>query len=213
MSMIIDLTHILKNEISVYPDTISPLFEQGNTIEKDGFSELNMTMCTHTGTHIDAPAHIIPNAKSLNDFPIDKFIGNAIVVDCSGKNSISLEFLKLIEDKIEQIDFILFYTGWQEKWNTPNYYDRFPTLTQEVVEWLLKFKLKALGFDTISVDKMCDDKLPNHHLLLQREILIIENMTNLDKLIGNSFELNCIPLKIENADGSPIRAFGRIQGE
>ncbi len=211
--MIVDLTHTLKNEITVYPGTTSPIFEQGNTIEKDGFAELNMTMCTHTGTHIDAPSHIISNANSLNDFTIDKFIGNAIVVDCSKKKSISLEFLNLIEEKIEQIDFILFYTGWQEKWNTPHYFDEFPVLTQEAVEWLLKFKLKALGFDTISVDKLTSIELPNHHLLLQREILIIENMTNLDKLIGNSFELNCIPLKIENSDGSPIRAFGRLQSE
>ncbi len=208
--MIVDLTHTLKNEITVYPGTVSPIFEQGNTIEKDGFAELNMTMCTHTGTHMDAPAHIIPNAKSLNDFTLDKFIGSGIVVDCSGKESISLEFLKLIEGKIEQTDYILFYTGWHKKWNTPNYFDEFPSLTQKAVEWLLKFKLKALGFDTISVDKLTDVKLPNHHLLLQREILIIENMTNLDKLIGNFFELNCIPLKIENSDGSPIRAFARI---
>ena len=109
--MIVDLTHTLKNEISVYPDTIPPIFKKGNTIEKDGFAELNMTMCTHTGTHIDAPSHIIPNAKSLNAFLVDKFIGDAIVVDCSGKKSISLKFLKLIEEKKDKIDFILFYTG------------------------------------------------------------------------------------------------------
>ena len=208
--MIVDLTHTLKKEITVYPGTDPPTFEQANTIDRDGFAELNMTMFTHTGTHIDAPSHIIPNAKSLSDFTIDKFIGNAIVVDCSEEKSISLEFLNLLEKEIKQIDFILFYTGWQEKWNTPNYFDEFPTLTQEAVEWLLKFKLKALGFDTISVDKITDANLPNHHLLLQREILIIENMTNLDKLIGNSFELNCIPLKIDNSDGSPVRAFGRF---
>ena len=208
--MILDLTHTLKNGMTVYPDTIPPIFDQGNTIEKDGFAELNITISTHTGTHIDAPSHIISNARSLDDFPVDKFIGKAIVVDCSEIKSISLEFLKLIKEKIEQIDFILFYTGWQKKWNTANYFDEFPTLTKEATEWLLKFKLKALGFDTISVDKLTDNKLPNHHLLLQREILIIENMTNLDKLIGNSFELNCIPLKIKNSDGSPIRAFARI---
>ncbi len=211
--MIIDLTHTLKNEISIYPDTIPPTFNQESTIEKDGFAEINMTMCTHNGTHIDAPAHIIPNSNSLDDFTIDKFIGNAIAVDCSEKKTINLEFLNLIEDKIKHIDFILFYTGWQKKWNTPNYFDEFPTLTLDAVEWLLKFKLKAVGFDTISVDKMTNNKLPNHHLLLQKEILIIENMTNLDKLIGTSFELNCIPLKIENSDGSPIRAFARIQSK
>ncbi len=211
--MIVDLTHTLKNEITVFPGTVSPKFEQESTIEKDGFAELSITMCSHTGTHMDAPAHIIPNSKSLNDFTLDKFVGRGIVVDCSRKRSINLEFLKQIQEKIEQTDFILFYTGWHKKWNSPNYFDEFPSLTQKAVEWLLKFKLKALGFDTISVDKLTDVKLPNHHLLLQKEILIIENMTNLDKLIGNLFELNCIPLKIENSDGSPIRAFARILSE
>lgn len=72
-------------------------------------------------------------------------------------------------------------------------------------------KLKALGFDSISVDKITDEALPNHKVLLKKEILIIENMTNLDKLVSKKFELNCIPLKIENSDGSPIRAFARVE--
>jgi kynurenine formamidase len=208
--MTIDLTHTLKNNITVYPGTILPTFEEGNTIAKDGFAELTMTMCTHTGTHMDAPCHIIQNARSLDEFPMDKFIGKAIVLDCSQISSISLNFLKLKETEIKEKDFILFYTGWQDKWNTPNYFDEFPTLTTEAVEWLLTFNLKALGFDAISVDRLADNNLPNHHLLLNKEILIIENMMNLDKLINKDFELNCIPLKIQKADGSPIRAFARL---
>jgi kynurenine formamidase len=208
--MTIDLTHTLKNNITVYPGTIGPTFEEGNTIAKDGFAELTMTMCTHTGTHMDAPCHIIQNTKSLDEFPMEKFIGKAIVLDCSQISSISLNFLKLKEAEIKEKDFILFYTGWQDKWNTPNYFDEFPTLTTEAVEWLLTFNLKALGFDAISVDRLADNNLPNHHLLLNKEILIIENMMNLDKLINKDFELNCIPLKIQKADGSPIRAFARL---
>lgn len=207
----IDLTHTLKNKITVYPGTSEPVFEPANTIEKDGFAELNMTMCTHTGTHIDAPCHILPNTRSLDDFPIDKFIGQGIALDCTATSSITLDFLKTKEVEIRNSDFILFYTGWQHKWNTPNYFDEFPTLTIEAVEWLLQFNLKALGFDVISVDKMTDSKLPNHHLLLNQEVLIIENMMNLEQLVHQSFELNCIPLKIENSDGSPVRAFARVK--
>jgi kynurenine formamidase len=208
--MIVDLTHTLTNHITVYPGTLEPKFEIGNTIEKDGFAEINITMCTHTGTHMDAPCHIIPGTKSLDEFPIGKFIGPGLVVDCTQKASIELDRLKTFENQIRKIDFILFYTGWHSKWNTPSYFDPFPTLTTDAVNWLLNFDLKALGFDTISVDAVSEVKLPNHHLLLGREILIIENMTNLDKLIGKRFELNCIPLKIGKADGSPIRAFARI---
>ncbi|MFD1292590.1 cyclase family protein [Lutibacter holmesii] len=208
--MIIDLTHKLKNKITVYPGSIAPNFEKGSTIEKDGFAEINITMSTHTGTHIDAPAHLIPNAKSLDQFSVEKFIGPAIVIDCSKQKEISLDLLKVKEDELKLVDFVLFYSGWQNKWNSEKYFDEFPTLTIDAVKWLAKLNLKAVGFDAISVDKMTDELLPNHHVLLKKEILIIENMTNLDKLIAKKFELNCIPLKIENSDGSPIRAFARI---
>jgi len=207
--MIIDLTHTLKNKITFFPGTLEPFFEHENTIEKDGFAELKLTMCTHTGTHMDAPCHIIPNTKSLNDFPVEKFIGKGISINCSGISSISLDFLKPKENEIKEVDFILFYTGWHKKWNTPTYFDEFPVLTKEAVEWLLKFHIKALGFDTISADKITDAHLPNHNLLLKNEVLIIENLTNLDQLVDHEFEFNCIPLKIDNTDGSPVRAFAR----
>jgi kynurenine formamidase len=209
--MIIDLTHTLQNNITVYPGTLEPRFEIGNTIEKDGFAELNMSMCTHTGTHMDAPCHIIAGTKSLDEFPLTKFIGRGVVIDCTKVNAIELDVLRAYEKKIAQADFVLFYTGWQAKWNTPNYFDAFPVLTTEAVKWLLNFNLKALGFDAISVDAVANASLTNHNLLLPKEILIIENMTNLDKLINKDFELNCIPLKIGKADGSPIRAFARLE--
>lgn len=209
--MIIDLTHTLKNNITVYPNTLEPVFEQGNTIEQDGFAEINMTMCTHTGTHIDAPAHIIPNTKSLDEFGVEKFIGLATVIDCSQIERIDVDFLEEKKNTIKAVEFLLFYTGWQHKWNSENYFDEFPTLTIEAAKWLTQFDLKALGFDAISVDKMTDPNLPNHKILLKEEILIIENMTNLDQLISKTFELNCIPLKIQHSDGSPIRAFARLK--
>ncbi len=208
--MIIDLTHPLKNNIIYYPGTLEPHFDNFYTIQKDGFAEMKISMLTHNGTHIDAPCHILPNTKSLDEFPLDKFIGKGIIIDCTKTNSITLDLLKSKEEEIKKVDFILFYTGWQEKWNTPTYFDEFPVLTTEATEWLLNFKLKALGFDTISADKTTDSHLPIHHLLLSREILIIENLANLDKLIGANFEFNCIPLHIEKTDGSPVRAFARL---
>ncbi|MCC7401053.1 MAG: cyclase family protein [Chitinophagaceae bacterium] len=208
--MIIDLTHQLENGITVYPGTLGPRFEAGNTIEKDGFAELIITMCTHTGTHMDAPSHIIKGARSLDQFPVEKFIGKGTVVDCTEVDAIELNFLKSRIKNLNGIDFILFYTGWQNKWNTPGYFDPFPTLTTEAVKWLSGFNLKAIGSDTISIDDINDPLLPNHHLLLPEEILIIENMTSLDKLTGKEFELNSIPLLINGSDGSPVRAFARI---
>ena len=212
----IDLSHILNENMTVYPDTLSPKFEIINTVEKDGFAELKMTMVLHSGTHMDAPCHIIKNAKSIDRFPIEKFIGMAIVIPCGDKDEISLEYLQTFEEKIAQIDFILFFTGWQFKWDTKDYFDDSPTLTTEAAKWLTKFKLKGIGFDSFSVDKIISaqtvtlENLPNHHILLEKEILLIENLTNLDKLPDCAFLFQCFPLNIENADGSPVRPIAII---
>jgi arylformamidase len=208
--MVIDLTHTLQDNITVYPGTPPAAFPVLSTIEKDGFAEKAIRITTHTGTHIDAPAHILPGSKSLDQFPLEKFMGKGIVVDCTKTNIITLRFLQSLAHTIRNIPFILFYTGWQHKWNTPQYFEPFPTLTTEAVEWLLSFQPKALGFDAISVDSITDEALPNHHLLLRKEVLIIENLTNLDKLTGKDFQLFCIPLPIKSADASPVRAFALI---
>jgi kynurenine formamidase len=215
---IVDLTHVLNENITVYPGTVRPRFEVFNTVEKDGFAELNMTMVLHSGTHIDAPCHIVKNTKSLDQFSVDKFIGQAIVIPCHDQTEISLEFLQTYEDKIRQVDFILFFTGWQDKWNTEAYFDDAPVPTSEAAMWLTKFNLKGIGCDSFSMDTMIPagdvgtDSLPNHHIFLGKEILLIENLTNLDKIPEGFFPFYCIPLKIENADGSPIRAFAMING-
>lgn len=209
--MLVDLTHTLNSNISVYPGTPGPAFIPSATIEKDGFAESSVIMTTHTGTHMDAPCHILPGTRSLEQFPLEQFIGKGIVLDCTQVSSITLDFVQSKQDQIRGAGFILFYTGWQQKWNTSHYFDPFPTLATAAIEWLLQFQPKALGFDTISVDSMTDEALPNHHLLLAKEVLIIENLTNLDRLVDKDFLLYCLPLKIERADASPVRAFAQVK--
>jgi kynurenine formamidase len=91
---IIDLTQILNEQMTVYPGTPGPQLEVLNTVEKDGFSEYMLKIVSHTGTHIDAPCHVLKNAKSIDQFPVDKFIGSAIVIPCQDQKVLSLEFLQ-----------------------------------------------------------------------------------------------------------------------
>ena len=178
---IIDLTHTLNNNITVYPGTIGPKIEILATVEREGYAELKADMVLHSGTHIDAPSHIIANTKALDQFPLEKFIGPSIVINCTGRKEIDLAFLKNFEEKISNVEFVLFYTGWQHKWNSENYFDDCPTLSKESSNWLTKFKLKGIGFDSFSVDpivsaeKVTPDNLPNHHILLGKEILLIDD--------------------------------------
>lgn len=208
----IDLTHKINEKMPVYPGTEKPILKEANTIEKDGFAEKLLTMPTHTGTHMDAPAHMIKGAKTLDEFDISHFSGRGIVIDaqnCIGK--ISKEFIQSKLKKNYDIDFLLFRTAWSLKWEKDDYFYNFPVFDDEASEYISTLLLKGVGVDCISVDSIDSSGMKNHLTLMRKEILIIENLCNLEKLIDKEFIFHCFPLKIENADGSPIRAVACIE--
>jgi len=209
MMEIVDLTHYIKEKMTVYPGTEGPKIEQNCTVVQNGYAEKLLTMFSHTGTHIDAPGHILENAATLDDFDISKFVGIAYVLDFRnvGRKIIEVDDLKKYEGLIRQNEFILFCTGWSDYWDNEKYFDGFPVLSEESVSWLSSFKLKGLGFDVISIDPVGSENLPNHRIILSKNMIIIENLTNLEYLVGKNIIFSCMPLKIEDADGSPVRAF------
>lgn len=204
-----DLTHIIYSEMPVYPGTEQPILQRANTLEKDGFQEAKITMYSHTGTHIDAPAHMLQDGLYLDDFKINQFIGKAMILDFSNSKSlwIDLDKLRPYEEKIKKVDFIIIKTGWSKYWGDNKYYGNFPSLSEEAALWLSEFELKGIGIDAISIDHMNTDTFPVHKIFLSKNILIIENLTNLESLDNKHFILSIMPLKNKDADGSPVRAF------
>jgi kynurenine formamidase len=205
---IIDLSHLLNNQTPVYPGTEKPVFTQANIIDKDGFAETKICMYSHTGTHMDAPGHMISGAKSLDEFEVSQFYGSAICIDCNKvlNATISLNDLLPFGDLIKQIDFILLKTLWSEKWLDNEYFGAFPTLSVQACEWLTGFNLKGIGLDTISIDKMGSQTMENHLIILRKGMVIIENLNNLQDIGNEIFTFSCFPVRYENADGSPVRA-------
>jgi kynurenine formamidase len=215
MKMIIDLTHKISGEMPYYPGTPKPSAEKFCTIEKEGYTELELIITTHTGTHIDAPAHIIPSGETLDQKKIEDFTGIAAVLDCTGSDkltggNISFKSLKEFLDKHPGIDFLVLKTGWQYKWGNPDYFKEFPVLTEEGAELIIERNIRCVCMDAISADKVEDAHLPVHKKLLGNGVMIAENLTNLDLLPDGKFELYLIPLLISEADGSPLRAFAKI---
>ena len=78
----IDLTHLISREMPVYPGTEPPRLQPANTYERDGFQETLLTMYSHTGTHMDPPAHLFAGRTTLDQFPVEQFIGRALVIHC-----------------------------------------------------------------------------------------------------------------------------------
>jgi kynurenine formamidase len=209
---LIDLTQTLKPSMPVYPGTEPPIFVKSNTIDDDGFAEKKITMYSHTGTHVDSPAHMLKEKSTLDQLDIDTYRGNAFVINVSHLEGKTIEqsFIAQFVDEIKKAEFVLFYTGWDERWGSPGYFEDFPVLTVEAAKYLCSLNLKGLGFDCISVDEVGDTKMNNHKMIFSYNMIIIENLCHLRSLVGSFIQFSCFPLKIENADGSPVRAVGMI---
>ena len=199
-----DLTHTIRNDMPVYPGTEQPRLTTACTIEEVGYRETLLHMYSHTGTHMDAPAHMLPDGAALDRYPGEKFVGAAIVVDCRGEKVISLPLLQRYD--LSGVDFVLFCTGWDKKWGTPAYYENFPCLTAEAAAYLAALPLKGVGEASISLDPCDSTEFPNHITLMKAGFINTENLTGLDALLGRRFTFVTLPLKFENADGCSCRA-------
>ncbi len=207
---VIDLTHTISETMPVYPGTEQPKLSPANSYEKDGFKETLLSMYSHTGTHVDPPAHLFAGRTTLDAFPASQFVGRAVVIDCrhlKEGEAITMQEIAPRRADAEKADYLLFNLGWDARWGTPEYYGDYPCIDNEVVDFILATDKKGIGFDVIGVDPIPDADLPRHKkLFAKHEIVNIENLTNLDKCGSEPFWFFALPLKWENADGAPIRA-------
>jgi len=210
---IIDLTQTICETMPVYPGTEPPKLTVANTIEKDGFRETLISFYSHTGTHMDAPFHIYADTTSLDALPVAQFVGKALVIDCSDVGEGGVIGMEYIDKTLaDQADFLLFHTGWDVNWGKDEYFGEYPVVSMEVCQYILDSQKKGVGFDVIGIDPVSDGSLTRHKMLLsQRDIVIIENLTNLDQIGGGLFTFAALPLKYKDADGAPIRAVAIIE--
>ena len=211
--MLIDMTHTITPEIPVYPGTPVPSLTPACTFTRDGFRETLLTFSSHTGTHMDAPAHLFQDGRTLDQMPMSQFSGRATALDVSGVGPvITAEFLRSNYEAIHCADYILFYTGWEDRWGTERFLeDAFPVPDEDAARYLVSRGLKGVGTDAISIDRMGDSKLPIHHILLKDSILSIENLC-LKKVRGRKdFLFFALPMKFQDTDGAPVRAFAELR--
>lgn len=207
---IIDLSHTIAENMPVYPGTDGPKLEIANTYEKNGFKETLITIFSHTGTHMDSPAHLFAQRTTLDSFEVEQFVGKAIVIDCSDLQAgqkISMKYIEEVKEKADKAEFILFYTGWDKYWGTSKYFGEYPYITDEVVEYIIQSKKKGVGLDTIGIDPISDENFTIHKkLFVENDMVVIENLTCLDKIGDELFDFFALPIRFENSDGAPIRA-------
>jgi kynurenine formamidase len=207
--MFIDLTQTIDGDMPVFPGTDPVQIAQKFTLAKDGFAELVIRMVSHTGTHIDAPRHLLPSGKSLDDYPVSFFIGKAMILDL-GPDDISDETLASREKELRETDFLLLRTLCAKRWGRPDYFEEMPSPSLDTVKKLCSHKLRGIGIDAISIDPIRSISLDNHHNILGRNMIIIENLTNLHRLPDQPFRLIALPLKVAGSDGFSARVVAEI---
>jgi len=210
---VIDLTHRIESGMPVFPGTPPPLIERAFTINKDGFAETRLNMLSHTGTHMDAPAHMLAKGITLDQLPADRFTGKALCIDVRKSAEITVSLLMPYEPTLSEVDFLLLVTGWDQKWGCDDYYYSYPALTEEAARWLTRFNLSGIGTDCISFDLHDSSLYPVHHILLEKGFILIENLKGTDRLAGTTFGFICTPLHYEGADGAPVRALALTNNE
>lgn len=206
---LIDLSQTLESGMTVFPGAPEAVFEKvGNLEAGDSYSLIKFEMTTHVGTHIDCNSHTKNGGFCADTQDINFFAGKGIVIDCSscGENSeIGMELIGKYD--LTDKEYILFHTGWDKYWGEEKFWKGFPLLSDELLAYLSNHdRVKGIGVDYGSIDPVDDAKLSKHGIFLKNEKSVVENLTNLETLLGKDFVFVALPLKFKNGDGSPIRA-------
>jgi acyl-coenzyme A synthetase/AMP-(fatty) acid ligase/kynurenine formamidase len=211
----VDLTHPIRHGMLSFPSPNHPSPEVTVLArhETQGRMTRRLVLGTHTGTHLDAPLHFIPGGESVEAIALGRLIGPANVANLSDHGAleeVSRAALERALDGAPRHPRLLLRFDWSTHFGDASFYSHSPYLSEDACRWLLDVGVNVLGMDTPSPDdpRHVQDSAtdsPNHHLLLGAGVVLLEYLTNLDRLDTEVF-LVALPLPVEGADGAPMRA-------
>jgi arylformamidase len=166
---------------------------------------MKITMCAHSGTHLDSPAHFVSGGRRLDDYQPADFILPAHVIEIFDPEAVTLEDLEGLA--ITPSEAILFRTGNSHSGRAVSgeFSERYVYVSAEAAQWCVDRRLALVGLDYTSIDRYGDDASPAHHILLGNGVLVLEGL-NLAEVRPGQYTLICLPLRIEDAEGAPARA-------
>jgi arylformamidase len=195
----------------VFPGSPQPSFIVWSKFEIHGYSSEVMFLSTHTGTHIDAPSHFIPDSRTIDKIKVSRFVSRSILIKIPKKADQQITLNDIINCKIHANDTVVFATGWEKRFKNDNYMINNPGLSLDAAEYLVSNRVNAVAIDGPSIDRGVDNNFNIHSALLSNDIPIIENLCNLEELSSvKSFTLIVNPLKLVGASGSPVRAIALV---
>jgi arylformamidase len=199
---IIDITQPISTSIAVWPG--DQPFELTWTMQHDRGDSVNvaaLTMSVHTGTHTDGGYHVSRNGTRAADLPLAAYIGRALVVDARGRAVLDEDVLRDVDLSVNRR--ILFRT--RERPDPREFPPEFLSPTTSLARQLVAADALLVGSDAPSMDTVDSKTLDSHHILTDGGVAILENLVLSDVAPG-VYTLIALPLKLVDADSSPVRA-------
>lgn len=202
---IIDISPEIKIESPVWPGDTEFSYNWVMKMSKGKSCNVStITTSVHIGAHTDAPFHFEPNGQTIDEVPIEKYIGKAFVIEVNSKEKVQpKDFAHINLDGVERVLFKTKKTSPKEKFETD-----YVAVANETAEFLAKKGIVLVGIDTYSMDDFHSKDLKTHHILLQNGIAILEGI-DLSAVEEGTYELIALPLKLKGLDASPVRAILR----
>lgn len=210
---IYDISVPLSSDLPSYPGDVPVSITAWSSIAKGDPANLHrITLCTHSGTHLDAPRHFNDRGAAVDEVPLELLIGRALVVEMPGVSLIGKEHLERLP--IRGVERLLLKTDSSALWDAPDFSPDYTSLSEEGARYLVEEGVKLVGIDYLSIEKYEGDGSV-HRALLDNGVLILEGL-NLSEVRHGEYELICLPLKVRGGDGAPVRALlrgGNLSGE
>ena len=162
---------------------------------------------------MDAPYHFFGNGKTIDQIDLEHCCGPAYLLDLRAElkplsgSIITDEMLQQTELESLRPQKILFRTGWEHRWLQEDYFTQHPVFSREGARYLVDLGVHLIGVDFPSVDQRPNEA---HREILGRGTLIVENLTQMEKLPAGWIEFAATPLAFQGRDGSPVRAIARV---
>jgi len=207
----LDLTLTISKSIPSFPGSPSPQFIPWSTIKDEGYNLELLFLSTHTGTHLDAPFHFARKGEKIHQIPVSRLTGEALLIKIKKLKDQEITKKDLLEyeqknGKIKTFSSIIFFTDWQKNLNKNFYFTNNPGLSKCAANYLVTKKINLVGIDSPSIDVGTNKNFTAHKIFAKNNILIVENLSNLEKIPTLQFNFIILPLKLKDATGSPVRA-------
>ncbi len=204
MMRYIDVTRRVDPTLICWPGHALPEADWGKRIQRgDHCNASSWRLSAHTGTHADAPLHFVEGGRSIDQVPLEVFVGDCIVVDVRSTEGQVLGTAMAARDRGHKR--VLIRTGFPERADGGVYPPHGPLMTPEAAAILLEGGMQLVGTDRLSVDVSGGGDYHLHHLLLGAGCVIVEGLLLTDVEPG-PYLLSALPLRLGGGEASPIRA-------